>query len=403
MTKMIRILLVAALALSGAFLGAGVANADIDNAAANNLQEGDNETSGEQSGSSASGDAVGGQVTGIVSAGDASVDATNTSEDVDVETGDATAANAAATFTGQNVAGGGTTIVATDITNAAANNLLEGDNTTDYAQSAEAASGDGVGGQVIGAVTSAGGSADIVAENVSEDVDIETGDATARNAFAAFVGQDPTGNFTLLAGIATGTALGTPTPTATVPSIPAIPSDITNAAANNIQEGDNDLSASQDATAASGDGVGGQVLGVVSAGDASIDASNVSEDVDLESGEVTARNAAATFVGQLVSANTTLVAADINAAAANNLQEGDNERSLSQAADAASGDAVGGQVAGVVTSAGGSADAVLDNTSEDVDGETGESDFVNADAGFVGQNATNGNLVLLTPGAGANP
>ena len=49
-----------------------------------------------------------------------------------------------------------------------------------------------------------------------------------------------------------------------------------------ITPGANPLSRVQIADATSGDGVGGQVIGVVSAGDASIDARNESEDVDID-------------------------------------------------------------------------------------------------------------------------
>src|SRR5687768_17671202 len=76
--KTLRWLLVVGMALA-ASLGS-VARADIDNASATNVQEGDNDTETNQSGSSASGDAVAGSVVGVVSSGDASVDATNRSE-----------------------------------------------------------------------------------------------------------------------------------------------------------------------------------------------------------------------------------------------------------------------------------------------------------------------------------
>jgi hypothetical protein len=49
---------------------------------------------------------------------------------------------------------------------------------------------------------------------------------------------------------------------------------------------------------------------------------------------------------------------------------------------------VAGQVAGVVTSAGGSADLVLANTSEDSDAESGDGDFDNNDESFTGLNAS---------------
>jgi hypothetical protein len=218
---------------------------------------------------------------------------------------------------------------------------------------------------VIGVVTSAGGSADVVAANTSEDVDIETGDADANNDAAAFVGLNATGT----AGIAAD--------------------DILNASATNVQVGDNELEAAQDATAASGDGVGGSVIGVVSAGDASVDATNHSEDVDVETGDSTADNDFAAFVGLTNGSTTALNAADdiLNNDAAN-VFLGDNSKELSQSADATSGDAVAGQVAGVVTSAGGSADLVLANTSEDADAESGDGDFTNDDESFTGLNAS---------------
>jgi len=270
MTKALRWLLVAMLAIGG-FLSSGMAHADIDNAAADNAQEGDNDSESAQDANSASGDAVGGQVTGVVSAGDASVDATNRSEDVDIETGDATAANDAAQFVGLNQSFD-LDVSTADINNVAADNLQEGDNDYDVSQAADAASGDGVGGQVIGVVTAAGGSADIVAANTSEDVDIETGDADAFNDVAAFVGLN----------ISTFTDVNS--------------ADIDTAAARNVQDGDNEFNGDQSANANSGDGVGGQVIGVVSAGDASVDATNRSEDVDLETGDAFASNDAAAFV-----------------------------------------------------------------------------------------------------------
>jgi hypothetical protein len=164
--------------------------------------------------------------------------------------------------------------------------------------------------------------------------------------------------------------------------------DIDNALATHVQEGDNDFSADQSASAASGDGVGGQVLGLVASGDASIDATNRSEDVDIETGDGDAVNSVSAYVGLTAGSTTNVAAADILNLAATNVQEGDNSKSVAQAAEAASGDAVAGQVAGVVTSAGGSADLVLANTSEDADGETGDSFFDNIDTSFTGLNAS---------------
>lgn len=360
MTKALRLLLVAGIVMAGSF--GSIALADVDNASATNVQDGDNDTSTEQEGSANSGDAVAGSVVGVVSSGDASVDATNRSEDVDIETGDADGENDAASFTGLNVSTD-TDIRASDVSDSDAVNLQDGDNSTDLSQTAEAVTGDGVGGQVIGVVTSAGGSADVVAANTSEDVDIETGDSDATNDAASFVGLNA----------ATETDIDS--------------SDISDVTTGtNIQEGDNDLEAEQDATSASGDGVGGQVLGIVSAGDASVDATNRSEDVDLETGDTFAENDFAAFVGLNVSTDTDIDASDVTDTTGTNVQEGDNDKELGQTAEAASGDAVGGQVAGVVTSAGGSADLVLANTTEDADADSGDSDFDNEDESFTGLN-----------------
>lgn len=359
MSKALKWFAVVSLGLA-ASLGS-VARADIENASATNVQEGDNESETDQSGTSESGDAVGGQVVGVVSSGDASVDATNRSEDVEIETGDASGNNSASSFVG--LTAGSDTAVLADILNGAASNVQEGDNEAAIVQAAEASTGDGVGGSVIGVVTAAGGSADVVAANTSEDVEIETGDADAENDAAAFVGLN-----------ASGTVLSA--------------ADVFNASATNVQEGDNEYSADQSAQASSGDGVGGQVLGVVSAGDASVDATNHSEDVEVETGEVFATNSVAAFVGLTAGSDTVTTAADILNGAAANVQEGDNEAASVQAAEATSGDAVAGQVAGVVTSAGGSADLVLANTSIDIETETGEGDFENFDTSFTGLNAS---------------
>ncbi len=356
---------------NNAFQDTNVGVADIIDSSApgGNIQEGDNDLSSDQSANATTGDGVAGQVIGAVSAGDASIDATNRSDDVDIETGGAEAENAAASLVGLNESEfGDTNVDVADIVNshADAGNIQEGDNETEQSQDASAATGDGVGGQVIGAVTSAGGSADIVAANTTTDADIETGGAEAENELASLTGQNNAFNDTNV-GVA----------------------DIIDSSADfgNLQEGDNDLSADQAANATTGDGVAGQILGVVSAGDASVDATNRTDDVDVVTGDALATNAAARLTGQNVSflGDTNVDVADITGSSAANLQEGDNSGDLSQAANAATGDAVGGQVAGVVTSAGGSADLVLSNTSEDVDGDTGDSTFANLDEDFVGQ------------------
>src|SRR5205823_12109131 len=130
-------------------------------------------------------------------------------------------------------------------------------------------------------------SASIVAANSSTNSDITTGDARSDNDVASFVG---------LNDAATTTISG------------ASGADITGSSADNLQDGNNRLSGSQTAHAATGDGVGGQVLGVVSAGAASLDASNHTDDSSVETGDSHADNSASEFVG-LNDAPTTTVGA----------------------------------------------------------------------------------------------
>ena len=347
----------------------------IENANADNIQLGNNRSSVSQTNDAATGDGVGGQVIGVVSAGDTSVDATSSSEDVSVETGDADTDTSYAAFVGLNVSTGTPQAFAAgdSIENVTGNNVLLGEglgpgNELASSQTATASSGDGVGGQVIGAVTSAGGTADIVAANTSEDVDAETGDATADVDQAGFVGHNDSPEALAITGAG---------------------DDVLNASATNVQLGDNTLESAQTTTAATGDAVGGQVLGVVSAGDASIDATNESVDSDVETGDTDVTASSVGFVG-LSSVTTTLVSAAGDLVApldAENVQLGDNTHLLTQAVTADSGDAVGGQVQGVVTSAGGSADIVVANTSDGVSAESGDGAADATDDVFIGLNA----------------
>ncbi|MEX2539854.1 MAG: hypothetical protein WD646_14490, partial [Actinomycetota bacterium] len=109
--------------------------------------------------------------------------------------------------------------------------------------------------------------------------------------------------------------------------------------------------------------------------------------VDIETGDADADNFIESFTGQLADDTAIGIAAAGNATidVSFNTQEGDISSDQLQDANATSGDAVAGQVAGVVTSAGGSADLVLANTSEDVHAESGFSEFVNEVEEFVGQ------------------
>jgi len=371
MTKVFRWAVVAAIVLAPATVLGTMAHADVaNNASATNVQQGDNKSNTNQSGTSKSGDAVAGQVAGVVSSGTTSVDATNKSDHVDISTGDARGENNSAAFVGLNSST--TTAVLADVLNTApVTNLQEGDNKYDLNQTVTATSGDGVGGEVIGVVTSAGGSASVVAANTSTNVDIDTGDARAFNDAAAFVGLNSS----------SGTAVANP-----------FAADVLNtASATNVQEGDNKLNASQTATSATGDGVGGQVLGIVSAGAASVDATNKSDNVDISTGDARSFNDFAAFVGLNDASDTGILAADVlSGGTASNVQEGNNKKDLSQDASATSGDSVAGQVAGVVTSAGGSADLVLANTSTNSDTDSGDGRFSNSDSSFTGLNVSPG-------------
>jgi hypothetical protein len=174
---------------------------------------------------------------------------------------------------------------------------------------------------------------------------------------------------------------------------------------NCLNEGDSDGEVNQDGNASSGDGVAGQVAGVVSAGDASVDATNRSDDVEVNTGNATGTNDAnldvRAGIGFLLpdgasgdetqgsdcrNSGVAPAEADSNSSQANGsncVNEGDAEGAVDQAADAASGDGVGGQVIGVVTSAGGSADLVLDNESSDSEVDSGDGDFDNTTDTFV--------------------
>lgn len=185
MAKTTKWFLIVCLAVGASW--ARVALADVDNTTAANVQEGDNDSESSQSGDADSGDAVVGQVAGVVSAGDTSVDATNRSEDVDASTGDAEGFNSAAATVGHSAGDASLGISTADIDNLLAVNVQEGDNDHEVDQDASVTTGDGVGGQVIGVVTSAGGSADVVAANTSEGLDVNTGDGFFANNADTFL------------------------------------------------------------------------------------------------------------------------------------------------------------------------------------------------------------------------
>ncbi len=380
--------LVGLLTLGGAF---SPASGDIDSFDSTNVHEGDNDNETDQDGAGTSGDAVVGQVGGVVSSGDASVDATNRSEDVDAESGDVEGRNDIASIAANVVvegdcpppadAGAADCPGASDINSIDSTIVHEGDNDFEGNQSQTLTTGDVVGGQVIGVVAS--GIADVVAANTSRDVDLESGDAEGLNEIDALAA-----NFVAVGGEC-----------CPVPGVPGA-TDINSAFATIVHEGDNDLSADQVLSLATGDVVGGQVIGVVSSGDASVDATNLSEDVEAESGDAEGVNdfegaAADVVIADGGAGGGLLPVADIDSASATVVHEGDNDVSSDQDFDVSTGDSVGGQIIGVV--AAGTVDVVGANTSVDTDTSSGESDGVNDFDAFSGNIVTDGALVIGDP------
>jgi hypothetical protein len=204
---------------------------------------------------------------------------------------------------------------------------------------------------------------DITTANSSDDTETTSGDAAATNNGAAVAGHQSGGDTDVEA------------------------SDIDNSgAAANVQEGDNEVEANQSANSRSGSAVGGQIIGAQTSGDLTVNATNSSEDVDVETGDADSTNDFSAFVG-LNSASGTTVAADIfNSGGATNLQEGDNDASVAQESNATTGDGVAGQILGAVTS--GTATIALANTSEDTDATSGDSTQADDAAVFTGLNAS---------------
>jgi hypothetical protein len=202
---------------------------------------------------------------------------------------------------------------------------------------------------------------DITTANSSDDTETTSGDAAATNSGAAFAGHQSGGEGDVSA------------------------EDIDNDSATNVQEGDNEVEADQSANSESGAAVGGQVIGGVSSGDLTINATNSSEDVDVETGDADSSNDFAAFVG-LTAGSDTAVGADIFNDDATNVQEGDNDAEVNQASTAVTGDGVAGQVLGAVSA--GTTSVTLANTSEDTDATSGDSTQEDDAAIFTGLNAT---------------
>jgi hypothetical protein len=199
---------------------------------------------------------------------------------------------------------------------------------------------------------------EITSSNESDDVEAKSGEATATNSGSAQVGHQGGGETTITSA------------------------DIDSTEATNVQEGDNDLDANQTATSSSGAAVGGQVIGAQADGLLEIDATNLSNDARVTSGDATSSNGFAAFVGLDAASQTTIAAADIINASATNVQEGENGSGIDQFSDASTGDGVSGQVIGATST--GSSVVTLANSSEDAEADSGDSFNGNLSELFTG-------------------
>ncbi len=266
---------------------------------ANASQVGDNSVRVDQESVAGTGSAVAGsQVAGIVG-GDGVVQGTNSSTDAVGISGDADAFNDAFVAAGP----------FSDTVDGTANAAQVGDNDAVLRQSSEAASGDAVAGsQVTGYVGN--GDATIQNQNASTDPVAISGNAFAEN-FSA-----------VLAGPAAFSVTGT---------------------AQSSQVGDNDVLVDQEAVSTSGDAVAGsQVTGLVSAqrGHLTVQNQQSSEDPVAISGNADSVNDVLVIAGP---------EAFTDGAIAQATQNGDNDVTVVQTAEATSGDAVAGsQITGSV-------------------------------------------------------
>lgn len=232
------------------------------------------------------GDAIGGQILGVVTAASGSTDAViaNTSDEVDIASGDAGAFDDAFAETGDAIGGqaggissaGTTTLDSTNLSNEVGVESGEAFAFDDGV----ALTGDGVGGQLFGVVTGPSGTADVVLANTSDDVDVLTGDATGIDDGFAETGVGIAGQ---VAAVNAG-------------GITSV--DATNASLDGeVRTGD--AEAIGDAVSLTGDGVAGQVLGVVSAPGGRVDlvTHNTSFLFDLVTGEAFMRSDEFRFIG----------------------------------------------------------------------------------------------------------
>lgn len=341
-----------ALLVAAFILLPGIARSDISCSDCDNVQEGQNSAHSDQDGSARAGATIGGQSISVSAGGGARVNATNNGERVRVKTGDATGSNDLSGIVGHTTSIG-TSVGSADIVNASGNNVHEGDNEFEFGQTVDATTGDAVAGQIIG--VSAGGDAEVIADNTLRRVDVDTGDAEANNDASTLTGQ-ATAAFVVVAGIINPTG-------------------------NNIQEGNNSLDGGQNADVHTGDGIAGQDLAVSAGGAAVVSASNDTRNVTVSTGDADADNDSAAFVGQ-ATAFGVFVSDDIVNSTAPNIQQGDNTYDVDQSADASSGDALTGQRTTVTGRR--HVDVTLDSRGEDNSVSAGEADIDQDEDVFVG-------------------
>src|SRR5687767_2146923 len=85
-----------------------------------------------------------------------------------------------------------------DVSDAEGTNVQDGDNSAATQQAGSSSSGDAVGGQVTGVVSS--GDTEIDARNRSEDVDVESGASSASSTISTIVGLNSSTNVDAGAG-----------------------------------------------------------------------------------------------------------------------------------------------------------------------------------------------------------
>src|SRR5207247_2023610 len=154
----------------------------------------------------------------------------------------------------------------------------------------------------------------------SDNVDVQSGDASGSNSASTFTG---------LAAPFAGLALEN--------NSTATTGDLNNIVAKNIQEGDNRTTVRQTVNSSSGDGIAGQVLGVTGGGKSVVNASNKTTNSDVTSGSADSDNSGSGITGLVSATAVDAGLSDITNASGSNLQEGDNTSRLNQTSDAVTG------------------------------------------------------------------